>query len=40
MQHSTEPARGSNGFAILFGIVALASISFLGYRTVAVRRTR
>ena len=31
---------GSNGFAILFGIVALASISFLGYRTVAVRRTR
>jgi len=33
-------ATGSNGFAILFGIVALASISFLGYRTVAVRRTR
>ncbi|MDQ3690094.1 MAG: hypothetical protein M3406_08695 [Chloroflexota bacterium] len=31
---------GSNGFAILFGIMALASISFLGYRTVAVRRTR
>jgi len=33
-------ATGSNGFAILFGIMALASISFLGYRTVAVRRTR
>ena len=31
---------GSNGVAILFGIMALASISFLGYRTVAVRRTR
>ena len=33
-------ATGSNGFAILFGIMALASISFLGYRTVAARRTR
>ncbi|MEJ7803668.1 MAG: hypothetical protein WKH68_09925, partial [Candidatus Limnocylindria bacterium] len=31
---------GSNGVAILFGIMALASIGFLGYRTVAVRRTR
>ncbi len=31
---------GGNGFAILFGIMALASISFLGYRTVAARRTR
>ncbi len=31
---------GSNGFAILFGLMALASISFLGYRTVAVRRTQ
>ncbi len=31
---------GSNGVAILFGIMALASISFLGYRTVAARRTR
>ncbi len=31
---------GGNGFAILFGIMALASIRFLGYRTVAARRTR
>ncbi|CAN5256708.1 hypothetical protein BH24CHL10_BH24CHL10_08030 [soil metagenome] len=31
---------GGNGIAILFGIMALASISFLGYRTVAARRTR
>lgn len=31
---------GSNGVAILFGILALVSIGFLGYRTVAVRRTR
>lgn len=30
---------GGNGIAILFGIMALASASFLGYRTVAVRRT-
>ncbi len=33
-------AFGSNGLAILFGITALASIGFLGFRTVAVRRTR
>ena len=30
---------GGNGIAILLGIMALASASFLGYRTVAVRRT-
>ena len=30
----------SSSIAILFGIMALASISFLGYRTVAARRTR
>jgi len=32
--------RGSNSIAILFGIMALGSISFLGCRTVAARRTR
>ncbi len=31
---------GGNGIAILLGIMALASASFLGYRTVAVRPTR
>jgi len=31
---------GSSSVAILFGIMALASIGFLGFRTVAVRRNR
>jgi len=31
---------GSSSVAILFGIMAMASVSFLGYRTVAARRTR
>lgn len=33
-------ATGNSSVAILFGIMAIASISFLGYRTVAARRTR